>query len=421
MTTIETPSTTAIPRGLAITHPITIARASNATVWDDGGKEYLDFVAGIGVLNVGHSHPRVVEAVRSQAASLTHMCFQVAMYQPYIDLTARLAALLGPSHKAVLFTTGSEAIENAVKIARAYTQRPSVVGFTGAFHGRTLLSLTLTASSLSYRQNFGPFAPEIYHVPFPDEYRGVTTRQSMDALAQLFETRVPPERVAAIVVEPQLGEGGFVPAPADLLPGLRRIADRHGIVLIVDEIQTGFGRTGRMFAYQHFDVEPDLVAVAKSLAGGLPLSAVVGKAHVMDAPNPGGLGGTYGGNPIACAAALAVLHVFDEERLVDRANRLGSQIRDRLLALHREIPAIGDVRGLGCMLAIELVTDRASKEPAVALAQRIVERARERGLLLLKSGTHKNVIRFLPPLTISADDVDRGLDILSAAIREAAS
>jgi 4-aminobutyrate aminotransferase / (S)-3-amino-2-methylpropionate transaminase / 5-aminovalerate transaminase len=408
-----------IPRGLSITHPITIARASGARVWDDAGKEYLDFVGGIGVLNVGHCHPRVVSAVRDQAERLMHMCFQVANYQGYFDLTDRLSALMGDGHKAILFTTGTEAVENAVKIARAYTGRPAVIGFTGGFHGRTLLSLTLTTSSLSYRQNFGPFAPEVYHVPFPYEYRGQTTADSLDALRQLFETRVAPTQVAAMIVEPQLGEGGFVPAPLDFLPALRDITRTHGIALIVDEVQSGFGRTGRMFGFEHYGIDPDLVAMAKSLGGGLPLSAVVGKAPIMDAPEPGGLGGTYAGNPVACAAALAVLDVFRSEDLVARAGELGVRIRERLAVLQREIPQIGDVRGLGCMLAIELVTDRASRQPDAALAQAVVEDARRNGLLLLRSGSHKNVVRLLPPLTIAQEDLDRGLDILAEALQPA--
>jgi 4-aminobutyrate aminotransferase/(S)-3-amino-2-methylpropionate transaminase len=412
---------TFIPRGLSITHPITIARAAGARVWDEGGKEYLDFVGGIGVLNVGHAHPRVVAAVREQAGRLTHMCFQVANYQPYFDLTARLCALMGPApHKAVLFTTGSEAIENAVKIARAHTRRPAVVGFTGGFHGRTLLSISLTAASVTYRQNFGPFAPEVYHVPFPNEYRGITTRQSLDALRRLFETEVPTTQVAAVIVEPQLGEGGFVPAPADFLPALRDLTRQHGIALIVDEIQSGFGRTGRMFGFEHSGIDPDIVTIAKSLAGGLPLSAVVGKADVMDAPEPGGLGGTYAGNPIACAAALAVLDVFESEGLVARAARLGSRIRTRLQDLQRDVPQVGDVRGLGCMLAVELVKDPVSKEPDSALAQHVVTEARQAGLLLLKSGHHKNVIRLLPPLTITDEEVDRGLDVLASVMQPAA-
>jgi 4-aminobutyrate aminotransferase/(S)-3-amino-2-methylpropionate transaminase len=409
-----------IPRAIANTHSIFVTRAEGTRVWDENGKEYLDFTSGIGVLNVGHRHPRVVRAVQEQLERVTHTCFQVAMYEPYVELAARLSALVARStqstHKAALFTTGAEACENAVKIARAYTRRPAVIAFSGGFHGRTLLSLTMTASSPSYRQNFGPFAPEVYHAPFPDEYHGWTTARALNGLQELFSTHVPPEQVAAFVIEPQLGEGGFVPAPAEFLKGLRALSRAHGIVLVVDEIQTGFGRTGRMFAYEHAAIEPDLVTVAKSLAGGLPLSGVVGRSEIMDAPLPGGLGGTYAGNPLACAAALAVLEVFEEERLVERGERLGAELRAGLLRLKERVPEIGDVRGLGCMLAIELVVDRASKEPNAALAQQVIDRTREAGVLLLKCGPHKNVVRLLPPLVATSDDVARALAAITASL-----
>jgi len=408
-----------IPRGLAITHPILVSRAEGVRVWDIAGKEYLDFVSGIGVLNVGHRHPDVVAAVRDQLDSLTHICFQVAGYEPYVELANRLCRLIGgggETHKALLLTTGAEATENAVKIARAFTRRSAVVAFDGGFHGRTFLALAMTASSAAYRQNFGPFASDVYHAPFPDTYRGWTTDRAIDALEQLFATEASPDRIAAIIVEPELGEGGFVPAPADFLQHLREIATRHGIVLVADEVQSGFGRTGKMFGYQHAGIEPDLVVLAKSLGGGLPLSAVVGKAAIMDAPLSGGLGGTYGGNPLACAAALAVLNVFEREQIVDRAERLGRQLREGLLRLQSRDAGIGDVRGLGCMLAIEFVEDRASKRPDAARAARVIDEARSRGLLLLKCGPHKNVVRFLPPLVASEADIARGLEILGAAI-----
>ena len=401
-----------IPRGLANAHPIFVTRAEGARVWDADGNEYLDFCAGIGVLNVGHCHPRVVQAVHDQAARMTHTCFQVLMYEDYVALAARLAVLVGPAHKAVLFTTGAEATENAVKVARAHTRRAGVIAFSGAFHGRTQLALTMTASNPAYRQNFGPLSAEVYHAPFPDEYRGWTTERAFDALAELLATEVTPDQVAAVIIEPQLGEGGFIPAPAAFLQRLRDFTTRHGIVLILDEVQSGFGRTGRMFGYQHAGIEPDLVAVAKSLAGGLPLSAVIGKAAIMDAPLPGGLGGTYGGNPIACAAALAVLDVFEADDLVARGARLGAQLRDGLVTLQSRVAAIGDVRGLGAMLAIELVRDRATKEPDADRAQQVIDRARGLGLLLLKCGPHKNVVRFLPPLTTAPDEIARGLAIL---------
>jgi 4-aminobutyrate aminotransferase/(S)-3-amino-2-methylpropionate transaminase len=405
-----------VPRGLANTHAIFVDRAEGTRVWDVDGKEYLDFTSGIGVLNTGHRHPHVVRAVREQLDRLMHTCFQVTMYEPYVELAARLCALVGGAHKAVLFTTGAEGIENAVKIARAYTKRSGVVAFSGGFHGRSLLALTMTASSPAYRQNFGPFAADVYHAPFPDEYHGWTTDKAIDALDELFSTEVMPEQVAAVVIEPELGEGGFVPAPAAFLQRLRAITQRHGIVLVADEVQSGFGRTGRMFGYQHAAIEPDLVVMAKSLAAGLPLSAVVGKAPIMDAPLPGGLGGTYGGNPLACASALAVLDVFETEGLVARGAAIGEQIRGALLRLQARVPAIGDVRGLGAMLAIELVADPATKAPDAELAQRIIDAARDRGLLLLKCGPHKNVVRLLPPLTATSEEVASALDRLEGAL-----
>ena len=376
--------------------------------------------SGIGVLNTGHRHPR--RPRRAQAIDrLMHTCFQVTMYEPYVELAARLCALVGIAHKAVLFTTGAEGIENAVKIARAYTKRSGVVAFSGGFHGRSLLALTMTASSPAYRQNFGPFAADVYHSPFPDEYHGWTTDRAIDALDELFSTEVMPEQVAAVVIEPELGEGGFIPAPAAFLQRLRAITQQHGIVLVADEVQSGFGRTGRMFGYQHAAIEPDLVVMAKSLAAGLPLSAVVGKAPIMDAPLPGGLGGTYGGNPLACASALAVLDVFETEGLAARGAAIGDQLRGALLSLQARVPAIGDVRGLGAMLAIELVADPATKAPDAELAQRIIDAARDRGLLLLKCGPHKNVVRLLPPLTASPEEVTSGAARLEAAVLAASA
>lgn len=410
-----------VPSGLANAHAIFVARAEGTRVWDVDGKAYLDFTSGIGVLNTGHRHPYVVRAVREQLDRLVHTCFQVTMYEPYVELAARLCALVGDAHKAVLFTTGAEAIENAVKIARAHTKRSGVVAFSGGFHGRTLLALTMTASSPAYRQNFGPFASDVYHAPFPDEYHGWTTQRAMEALDHLLGTEIPPDQVAAVVIEPELGEGGFIPAPAAFLQRLRALTERHGMVFVADEVQSGFGRTGRMFGYQHAGIEPDLVVMAKSLAAGLPLSAVVGKAAIMDAPLPGGLGGTYGGNPLACASALAVLDIFETEGLVARATMLADQMREALLRLQAGVPRIGDVRGLGCMLALELVKDRGTKEPDADLAQRVIDKARDRGLLLLKCGPHKNVVRLLPPLTATAEDMASGVAMLDAAVLDAIS
>jgi 4-aminobutyrate aminotransferase/(S)-3-amino-2-methylpropionate transaminase len=410
-----------VARGVATAHPLVVTRAEGACIWDVDGREYLDFVSGIGVLNVGHSHPRVVAAATAQLQRLTHAAFQVTEYESYVQLAARLNMLVGRGRptKSVLFTSGAEAVENAVKIARAYTKRAAVVAFDGAFHGRTLLGLSLTASSSSYQQNFGPFASEIYHSPFPYEYRGWTTERALEALGELFATRVPAERVAAILIEPQLGEGGFIPAPVDFMRELRRLTEKHGIVLIVDEIQSGFGRTGAMFAFEHSGIEPDLVTVAKSLAAGFPLSGVVGRAEIVDAPAPGGLGGTYGGNPVACAAALAVLDIFEEEQLLERAQAIGSRLRAGLLDLQSRVSQVGDVRGLGAMLAMELVEDRSSKTPATTLAQQTIERARQRGLLILSCGAHKNVIRVLVPLVATTSQIDTGLHILETALVEA--
>lgn len=406
-----------VPRGVAETHPIVVARAEGSRVWDVDGREYLDFVGGIGVLNTGHCHPRVVDAVTRQASTLMHTCYQVASYDGYTRLAARLNALVsGGPNKTLLVTTGAEATENAIKIARAYTSRPGVIAFTGAFHGRTLLGLSMTASGTGYRQNFGPFASDVYHAPYPYEYRGWSTARALEGLRALFESRIAPAQVAAIIIEPQLGEGGFVPAPRAFMRELRRIAGDHGIVFIADEIQSGFGRTAKMFAYEHADIEPDLVTIAKSLGGGLPLAAVVGKAAIMDAPMPGGLGGTYAGNPLACAAALAVLDVFDDERVLEQAARQAEMTSAALHTLARACPRIGDVRGLGAMMAIEIASPD-DQSPDAVFAQRIVDRARDNGLLLLKAGVHKNVIRLLPPLTTTPADLARGLEILAAACR----
>ncbi len=407
-----------VARGVAETHPFFVARAEGTRVWDTEGREYLDFIGGIGVLNTGHCHPRVIEAAKRQLDTLMHTCFQVASYDGYVELAARLNALVaGGPNKTLLLSTGVEATENAVKIARAYTNRPGVIAFNGAFHGRTLMGLTLTASSTGYKQNFGPFASEVYHTPFPYEYRGVSAAEALKALQQLFDSRVAPAQVACVIIEPQLGEGGFVPAPAAFMRELRRLCTAHGIVLIIDEIQTGFGRTGKMWAYEHYDIEPDLVTMAKSLGGGLPLSAVVGKAAIMDAPTPGGLGGTYAGNPVACAAALAVLDVFENEHVLAQAERQAATTAAALKALAARHPQVGDVRGLGAMMAIEIVHP-ADRSPDMPSAGKIVDLARSRGLLLLKSGTYKNVIRLLPPLTTPPDELTRGLDILAGACRE---
>jgi 4-aminobutyrate aminotransferase/(S)-3-amino-2-methylpropionate transaminase len=408
----------AVASPLAVYLPLVVAEAHGSTITDVDGNTFIDFTGGVGVLNVGHTHPRVVEAVQEQAARFIHTDFTIVPYEVYVSLAERLVAVApfsGPT-KAAFFHAGSEAVENAVKFARAYTGRPAVIAFDGAFHGRTLLSLSLTSKTHPYKAGLGPFAPEVYRVPFPYEYRGISADAALDALEHAFLTVVAPETVAAIVMEPVLGEGGFVPAPRAFVEGVRAICDREGIVFVADEVQTGFGRTGRMFAMEHFGVEPDLMTVAKSIAAGLPLSGVVGKAEIMDAPVAGGVGGTYVGNPVAQAAALAVLDVFEEEQLVERSRRIGETIRGRMLAWQERFPAIGDVRGLGAMLAIELVEDRATKAPASDLATTIAAEAVQRGLLLLKAGIHGNCIRVLCPLTIDDRELDEALGAWEEAL-----
>ncbi|AUG02464.1 4-aminobutyrate--2-oxoglutarate transaminase [Pseudomonas sp. 09C 129] len=406
-----------VPRGVVTAHPLVIDRAEGSQVWDVDGERYLDFVGGIGVLNIGHNHPRVVAAVQAQLQKVSHACFQVVAYKPYLDLARRLSQMIGGAepYKAAFFTSGAEAVENAVKIARAHTQRPAVIAFRGGFHGRTLLGSTLTGMSQPYKQNFGT-APEVFHTPYPNAYRGVSSEMALQALQELFATQVAPERVAAIIIEPVQGDGGFLAASVEFLQALRALATQHGIVLILDEIQTGFGRTGSWFGFQHAGIQPDLVTVAKSLAGGLPLSGVVGKAQIMDAPLPGGLGGTYGGNALACAAALAVLDAYEEEQLLARGVALGLRLREGLLRLQRLYPCIGDVRGSGFMLALELVKDDAARSPDAELTQRLIDQARLGGLLVIKCGVHRNVLRFLAPLVTTPEQIDEALAILDAAL-----
>ena len=410
-----------VARGVSNAHPIFAARAENARLWDVGGREYLDFVGGIGVMNVGHNHPRVVAAVQEQAGLFLHTCFQVAMYEGYVRLCRRLCerAPIAGEVKAALFSTGAEATENAIKIARGYTGRSAVISFTHSFHGRTLMGMTLTGKASYYKQNFGPFAPEVYHAAAPYGYRGVSSEQALERLHELLRTTVDPSQVAAIIIEPVMGEGGFLPMPAAFLKGLRELCTANGIVFIADEVQSGIGRTGTFFAIEQSGAEPDLIPFAKSIGGGLPLSGVLGRAEMMDAPAPGGLGGTYAGNPLACAAANAVLDIFDHDDLLARAVRLGERLKTGLDALAARFPNIGEVRGLGAMLAIELVEDRGSRAPAPALAQKVVEAARERGLLLLKAGMYASVIRILVPLTAEDRDIEEGLSILGAALEVA--
>jgi 4-aminobutyrate aminotransferase / (S)-3-amino-2-methylpropionate transaminase / 5-aminovalerate transaminase len=417
-----------VPRGMSSTMPVFAASGQGATLTDVDGNSYIDFATGISVMNVGHSHPRVVAAIRKQAEQLVHSGGPVMMPEAYVRLAGRLCEITPGSYpkKALLINSGAEAIENAIKIARQATGRPAVISFHNSFHGRTLMSMTLTGKVSPYRQNFGPWAPEVYQVPYPYEYRrpaGMAAESlggsCVEAIRQLFKTTVPADRVAGILVEPVQGEGGFVVPPPDFLPGLRKLCTEHQIPLIADEVQTGFGRTGRMFAIEHSSVEPDLIVLAKTLGGGLPLGAVVGRSELMDATDPGGLGGTFGGNPVACAAALAVIEVLLEEKLPARGARLGERALTRMRSWFERLPIIGDVRGIGAMIAMELVTDRTTREPAAAKTNEILRYCHAHGLVLLKAGLYDNVIRLLFPLVISEQDLDRGLDILEEALAAA--
>ena len=403
---------------LSIYLPVVIERGEGATLTDVDGNTFIDFTGGVGCLNVGHAHPRVVDAVQEQAAKFFHTDFTIIPYETYVTLAERLVAtapISGPA-KAAFFNAGTEAVENAVKFARAYTKRPAVIGFEGGFHGRTLLSLTLTSKTHPYKAGLGPFAPEVYRLPFAQDYRGPSAAEALAALERALVTSVAAENVAAIVIEPVQGEGGFVVAPPEFLEGVRRICDDNGIVLVVDEVQTGYGRTGKMWGIEHYDVEPDLITIAKSIAAGLPLSGVIGKAEIMDAPGDSAIGGTYVGNPVAQAAALAVLDVFEDEGLVERAAQIGETIRARMQNWQQRWEAIGDVRGLGAMLAIELVHDRAAKDPAPELASAVVDASSERGLLLLKSGIYSNCIRVLVPLVVSESELDEALGVWEDAL-----
>jgi 4-aminobutyrate aminotransferase len=407
----------ATPRGVGITVPFFVQRAANSELWDVEGRRYIDFAGGIAVLNTGHRHPRVVAALRAQLEAFTHTAYQVASYESYVRLAERLIALTPGGHakKATFFSTGAEAVENAVKIARAATGRPGVIAFAGAFHGRTMLGMALTGKVVPYKVGFGPFPGDVWHIPFPMPLHGVTTADSLEALHRLFKADIDPRRVAAIIVEPVQGEGGFYPAPPDLMKALRAECDEHGILLIADEIQTGFCRTGKMFAMHHHEVVADLMTVAKSLGAGLPISGVVGRAEVMDAPGPGGLGGTYAGNPLAIAASHAVLDVLEEEKLADRANLLGGKLRAMLEGLQGRVPSLAEVRGPGAMLAAEFMKPGGAG-PDADFAKQVQARALAQGLVLLSCGVHGNVLRFLFPLTIQDAVFEEGLAILRQAL-----
>jgi 4-aminobutyrate aminotransferase len=412
----------AVPRGIGNVTAIYPKRAKNAEIWSEEGQRYIDFGAGIAVVNTGHQHPRIVQAVKDQLESFSHVCFQVTPHENYVSLCERLNAMApvhGPA-KTMLASTGAEAVENAVKVARAFTKRPGIISFSGGFHGRTHMGMALTGKAVPYKKDFGPFPSDIYNVPFPNTHHGVTGEHSLQALKALFKYFADPSSIAGIIIEPVQGEGGFNIAPFDFLQALRKLCDEHGILLIGDEIQTGFARTGRMFALEHAGVKADVVTLAKGLAGGFPVSAITGRADVMDASSPGGLGGTYAGNPVACAAAHAVLDIIKDEDLIARANAVGKIIMDRCTAIqqHSNLNCIGDVRGLGAMCAIELEINGA---PAPAVASALLKAASQRGLILLSCGIYGNVIRFLPPLTASDEIVREGMDVFEASLAEAVS
>jgi len=410
------------PRGLGTQTTVFSDRALNAEIWDVEGNRYIDLAAGIAVTNTGHNHPKVIAAVEAQLKRFSHTCFQVTPYDVYVELATRLNKLAPGStpKKTIFLTTGAEAVENSVKIARRHTGRSAVVAFSGAFHGRTMMGMALTGKVVPYKVGFGPFPAEVFHVPFPIDYHGVSMQDSLAALDKLFQADVEPSRIAAMIIEPVQGEGGFYPVPSGFLKTLREICDEHGIIMIVDEIQTGFGRTGQLFAVEHAGVEPDLMTVAKSLAGGFPLSGVIGKADIMDSVEPGGLGGTYAGSPLGCAAGLAVLDVIEAEQLCEKAQAIGTQIKGWAERLQSDTNCIGDIRITGAMCAIELVDDNDADRPNAELTKAIAAEATKRGVILLTCGVRGNVIRFLPPLTIGEKLMDEALDVLGAVIRDLA-
>jgi len=415
----------AVPKGVPAVTPIAVAQAEGSVITDADGNRLIDFGGGIGVVNTGHRHPAVVQAVREQLDRFAHVCFPVSTYEPYVELAERMNRITPGTHEKRTFfvNSGAEAVENAVKVARCFTGRQAILCFEHAFHGRTNLAMGLTAKVMPYKKGFGPFAPELYRIPYPYCYRcgeGPTAGRCCLADSTRLEATlagtVDPGSVAAVIMELELGEGGFVPAPIEYVQMLAAFAKQHGILFIADEIQTGFGRTGKLFASEHYDLVPDIITTAKSLAGGLPLAAVTGRADVMEASHVGGLGGTYGGNPLACAAAIAVIDAMETERIPAHAARAGARIADRFRAWAREYPCIGDVRGLGAMIAMELVTDRETKTPDKALTGRLTAAALERGLILLSAGTYGNTIRVLAPLTTDDAIVDEGLDVFGAAL-----
>ncbi|WP_424926913.1 4-aminobutyrate--2-oxoglutarate transaminase [Amaricoccus tamworthensis] len=429
---VETPKTNAdllarreaaVPRGVASAAPVFADRAENAELWDVEGKRYIDFAGGIAVLNTGHRHPKVVEAAKAQEDRFTHTSFQVVPYEPYVALAEKLNALApgDAPKKSLLVTTGAEAVENAVKIARAATGRSGIIAFTGGYHGRTLLTLGMTGKVSPYKKDIGPFPSDVYRAPFPNVRDGITVEDALTGLRNLFLTDAQPERVAAIIIEPVLGEGGYTPVPFEMMQELRRICDEHGILLIADEIQAGFGRTGTWFAVEHSGVVPDLITVAKSMAGGYPIAGVIGRADIMDAMIPGGLGGTYGGNPVACAAALAAIEAIESEGLLARSTELGNRFTTRFAEIGARVAPyrMWDIRGLGAMLAVEFVTDFETATPDAALTKSVVAHALKRGLILLACGMHGNVLRIMVPLTASDEIIEEAMTIFEAALADA--
>lgn len=412
----------ATPRGIGVMANFFIERALNAEVWDVEGKRYIDFAGGIAVLNTGHRHPKMVAAIEAQLQRFTHTCYQVLPYESYVTLAERINALTPGGHakKTCFFSSGAEAVENAIKIARAYTGRPGIIAFSGAFHGRTMMGCALTGKVAPYKIGFGPFPAEIYHAPFPVDLHGVSVEDSIRAIHTLFKSDIDPKRVAAIILEPVQGEGGFYVTPPALMQALRNECDEHGILLIYDEVQTGFGRTGKLFAAEHFDVMPDIITMAKSMAGGTTLSAVCGKAEVMDGSAPGGLGGTYAGNPLAIAAAHAVIDIIEQEQLVARANVLGDRLVARLKKAQKNNPTIKEVRGLGSMIAVEFY-DPSTDQPSMEITKQVQQAALAEGLILLTCGVYTNALRFLYPLTIQDAVFDEALDILDRALMKVVS
>ena len=410
----------AVARGVGNATQLFAVKALNAEIWDADGKRYIDFAGGIGVMNTGHRHPKVMARIQQQLDAVVHSCFQVMPYEPYIELAEQLnlRAPIEGKAKTLFVTTGAEAVENAIKIARAYTKRPGVIAFGGGYHGRTLLTLGLTGKVAPYKIGFGPFPADIFHARFPHEYHGISVADALHDIADLFKYDIEPSRVAAIIIEPVLGEGGFTPAPPEFMRALRALCDEHGILLIADEVQSGFARTGKLFAMEHYDVKADLITTAKSLAGGMPLSGVIGRAEVIDAPAAGGLGGTYGGNPVACAAALGVLEVIDSENILNKSTLLGEKLAAYVGNLAKEAAlGIGEIRHLGAMFAFELIKPGTANTPDADAAKALTTKAAELGLILLSCGVYANSIRVLVPITVEDAILDEALGMLEAALR----